>query len=99
MSKADRLWARYWGIRDNYQIGHRMPILWHLALNGDTDAMVELGSELGKVSRIADRFSQAALPTRHIAAATLWVHSIWLWTRSIGMTFAVIDTGSTRLRS
>lgn len=61
MSKADRLWARYWGIRDSHQIGHRMPILWHLAISGDTDAMVELGSELGKVGRIADRFSQSGL--------------------------------------
>lgn len=59
MSKADRLWARYWGIRDSHQIGHRMPILWHLAISGDTDAMVELGSELEKAGRIADRFSQS----------------------------------------
>ncbi|WP_267387008.1 hypothetical protein [Sphingomonas sp. GC_Shp_3] len=61
MSKADRLWARYWGIRDSNRIGHRMPILWHLALSGDTDAMVELGNELGEGGRIANRFSQSGL--------------------------------------
>lgn len=61
MGKVDRLWARYWAIRDNHQIGHRMPILWHLALAGDTSAMVELGSELSKVGRISERYSQSGL--------------------------------------
>ncbi|WP_267434609.1 hypothetical protein [Sphingomonas sp. GM_Shp_1] len=61
MSKMDRLWARYWGIRDNRRVGHRMPILWHLALRGDSNAMVELGSELAKAGRLADRFSQSGL--------------------------------------
>lgn len=61
MSKRERLWARYWGIRDNHQNGHRIPILRHLALTGDSTAMVELGSELGRSGRIADRFSQSGL--------------------------------------
>jgi hypothetical protein len=61
MSKSDKLWARYWGIRDQHQNGHRMPILWHLALSGDTNAMVELSNELGGGGRIADRFSQSGL--------------------------------------
>jgi len=34
MSKRGRLWARYWGIRDDHGNGHRMPILRHLALVG-----------------------------------------------------------------
>jgi hypothetical protein len=61
MGKVDRLWARYWGIRDHHQAGHRMPILWHLALRGETSAMVELGSELSKVGRVSERSSQSGL--------------------------------------
>lgn len=61
MSKSDKLWTRYWGIRDQHQNGHRMPILWRLALSGDTNAMVELSNELGGGGRIADRFSQSGL--------------------------------------
>jgi hypothetical protein len=38
-----------------------MPILWHLALMGNTTAMVELSSELGRTGRIGDRFSQSGL--------------------------------------
>jgi hypothetical protein len=61
MSKSDKLWARYWGIRYQHRNGHRMPILWHLAFSGDTSAMVELSSELNSGGRIADRFSQSGL--------------------------------------
>lgn len=61
MSKRDRLWARYWGIRDDHGNGHRMPILRHLALVGDTTAMVELSSELRERGRMADRSSQSGL--------------------------------------
>jgi len=61
MSKSDRLWARYWEIRDNHQGGYRMPILRHLALSGDTAAMVELSSELGRGGCVANRFSQKGL--------------------------------------
>ena len=61
MSKTDRLWARYWGIRDDHQIGHHMPILRHLSLKGDTNAMVEWSNELGTVGRVADRFTQSGL--------------------------------------
>lgn len=61
MSKSDRLWAKYWGIRDNHRNGHRMPILRHLSLAGDTTAMVELSSETTGGGRIADRFSQRGL--------------------------------------
>jgi hypothetical protein len=61
MSKVDRLWARYWGIRDGHHTGYRMPILWHLALGGDTLAMVELSSELSRVGRISERYSQSGL--------------------------------------
>ena len=61
MSKNDKLWARYWGIRDHHQNGHRMPILRHLALSGDTTAMVELSSELARIGRILDRSSQNGL--------------------------------------
>lgn len=61
MSKRDRLWARYWGIRDDHRNGHRMPILRHLALVGDSTAMVELSSELRDRGHIADRFSQSGL--------------------------------------
>ena len=57
----DRLWARYWGIRDDHKVGHYMPILWHLALRGDADAMVELSSNLPCIGRLADRFSQSGL--------------------------------------
>jgi hypothetical protein len=56
-----KLWARYWGIRDQHRNGHRMPILWHLALRGDPIAMVELGNEFDQAGRLSNRFSQNGL--------------------------------------
>lgn len=61
MTKQERLWSRYWGIRDDHQNGYAMPILWHLALRRDPLAMTELGSTFGRPGRIADPFSQEGL--------------------------------------
>ena len=64
MTRQDRLWSRYWGIRDNHQNGYAMPIIWHLALRSDPMAMLELGSTFDKPGRIADPFSQEELAYR-----------------------------------
>jgi hypothetical protein len=64
MSNRDRLWHRYWGIRDNHQIGYAMPIIWHLALRRHPLAMTELGSTFDKPGRFADPFSQEGLAYR-----------------------------------
>lgn len=72
MNKSDRLWVRYWGIRDHHRSGLRMPILWHLALRGDATAMVQLSSELGKGGSIADRFSQPGLAYAAYRQGNAW---------------------------
>jgi hypothetical protein len=64
MGKHDRLWARYWAIRDNHKNGYQLPILWHLALRRDSIAMTELGNTFAKTGRIADPFSQSGLAYR-----------------------------------
>lgn len=64
MSKHDRLWSRYWAIRDEHGVGFRMPILWHLALRGDAVAMTELSSTYDRAGRISDPFSQAGFAYR-----------------------------------
>ena len=61
VDKRERLWKRYWAIRDAHRNGHRMPILRHLALRRDPMAMTELGSELVRVGRASEPFSQAGL--------------------------------------
>lgn len=70
MGKHDRMWARYWAIRDDHHNGHRMPILWHLAFRRDPTAMTELGSTFGKVGRITDPFSQNGLAYRAYRAGS-----------------------------
>lgn len=62
--KRDRLWARYWGIRDAHGCGLWTPILWHLALGGDYSAMVTLADTFDHSGRMADRFSRAGLYRR-----------------------------------
>jgi hypothetical protein len=64
MSTRDRLWSRYWSIRDEHRNGYGLPILWHLALRGDPLAMTELGSTFDSAGRIADSFSQEGLAYR-----------------------------------
>lgn len=64
MTKQERLWSRYWGIRDNHKNGFAFPIIRHLALRRDPLAMVELGATLDKRGRIADPYSQEGLAYR-----------------------------------
>lgn len=64
MTKQERLWSRYWGIRDDHHTGYAMPIVWHLALRRDPFAMAELGTTFEKPGRIADPFSQEGLAYR-----------------------------------
>jgi hypothetical protein len=75
MGKQDRLWARYWAIRDNQGNGHRMPILWHLAFRRDSTAMIELSSTLPKSDGLPILSVKAVLHIELIALATLWAHS------------------------
>jgi hypothetical protein len=63
MSKHERLWARYWRIRERGG-GRAVPILWHLALHGDRMAMTELSSTFARAGRLADRHSAAGLVYR-----------------------------------
>ena len=70
MGKHDRLWARYWAIRDSHKNGYWMPILWHLALRRDSIAMTELSSTFAKIGRIADPFSQSGLAYRAYRAGS-----------------------------
>jgi hypothetical protein len=70
MGKHDRLWARYWAIRDSRKNGYWMPILWHLALRRDSIAMTELSSTFAKIGRIADPFSQSGLAYRAYRAGS-----------------------------
>ncbi|WBQ16596.1 hypothetical protein [Sphingobium yanoikuyae] len=74
MSKNDRLWDRYWGIRDNHKTGYAMPIIWHLSFQRDPLAMTELGSTFDKPGSLTNPFSQAGLAYRafrrgHLTAA------------------------------
>lgn len=62
--KRDRLWARYWAIREAHGCGFWTPILWHLALSGDCSAMVTLANTFDRPGRMADRFSRAGLYRR-----------------------------------
>jgi len=64
MTKQQRLWSRYWGIRDDHQNGFATSIVWHLALRRDPLAMTELGSTFERPGRIADSFSQEGLAYR-----------------------------------
>ena len=59
--KRERLWARYWSIKDSHGNGLLEPILWHLALGGDYSAMVTLGDTFGSSGRLSDGFSRAGL--------------------------------------
>jgi hypothetical protein len=63
VSKDDRLWDRYWGIREHGR-GLAVPILWHLVLRGDLTAMTELSSTFARSGRAAERHSQAGLAYR-----------------------------------
>lgn len=62
--KRDRLWARYWAIREAHGCGFWTPTLWHLALSGDCSAMVTLADTFDRPGRMADRFSRAGLYRR-----------------------------------
>lgn len=64
MSKNDRLWDRYWGMRENHKIGYAVPVVWHLALRHDPLAMLELGSTFDTLGRIATPYSQEGLAYR-----------------------------------
>ena len=64
MTKQERLWSRYWDIRDDHHNGYATPIIWHLALRRDPLAMTELSSTFNKPGRIADPFSQEGLAYR-----------------------------------
>ena len=95
MSKNERMWQRYWGIRDGHRNGQCLPILWHLALRGDPSATTELGSWFDRTGRIADRFSKSGLAyaayrrgdplgAQHLAMAAfnqgdLRGYRLWLW--------------------
>ena len=60
-AKHEALWARYWSIKDDHGCGLYEPILWHLALGGDSSAMVALADTFADEGRIADRFSRSNL--------------------------------------
>ena len=60
-AKRDKLWRRYWAIRDDHAPGHATPILWHLALGHDAGIMVTLASTFPVPGHLADGFSQAGL--------------------------------------
>ena len=60
-AKRDKLWRRYWAIRDDHVPGLATPILWHLALGHDPAIMVDLASTFPAPGRRADSFSQAGL--------------------------------------
>jgi len=64
MDKHDRLWSKYWGIRDNHLNGFAMPVIWHLALRHDPWAMLELGSKFDQPGHRANPFSQEGLAYR-----------------------------------
>jgi len=64
MEKMERLWERYWKIRDHHGNGYATPILWHLSLRGHTGAMTVLSSISDREGRIAEPFSQAGLAYR-----------------------------------
>jgi hypothetical protein len=64
MTRQDRLWSRYWGIRDNHANGFALPIVRHLALRRDPLAMTELSSTFDRPGRIADPASQEGLAYR-----------------------------------
>ena len=62
--KAERLWKRYWAIRDDHAPGHREPILWHLALRHDALAMATLADTFSTAGHSADPFSRVGLYRR-----------------------------------
>ena len=64
MSKNERLWSRYWGIRERHQSGYAVPILWHLAMRKDAIAMTELADTFDNVGRICEPFSPDGLAYR-----------------------------------
>jgi hypothetical protein len=64
MTDPDRLWSRYWNIRDRHGNGYATPILWHLALRGHAGAMLELGTTFDSRGRRSDPFSQEGLAYR-----------------------------------
>jgi TPR repeat protein len=69
-SRADRLYARAWAIKDRKANGFWLPILQHLALHGHQDAMVTLAdwyagdSSLGSCGTFMDGYSAAGLYRR-----------------------------------
>lgn len=68
--EAERLYQRALAIREIRTGGLWLPIMWHLALRGHTDAMIELanwcsyGNSLQALGRASDRFSPAGLYRR-----------------------------------
>jgi hypothetical protein len=69
-SKNDRLYLKGLAIRDKESVGLWVPIMWHLALRGHTDAMIELAGWFSDDNRWsafgtpADAFSAAGLYRR-----------------------------------
>ena len=57
----DALWLRYHAIAHDHANGLYVPILWHLALRGDSDAMISLADTFERPGRYSDGFSQAGL--------------------------------------
>lgn len=68
--RADRLYERAMFIRDGRRRGLWLPIIWHLALRGHTDAMIDLAAwfsgdnHWSSLGSPADTFSAAALYRR-----------------------------------
>ena len=60
-AKRDKLWSRYWAIKDFHGNGLLEPILWHLALKGDVSAMVTLADTFGSGGKMSDGFSRSGL--------------------------------------
>ena len=63
-AKRDALWKRYWAIKDAHGNSFYKPILWHLALGGDSSAMVTLADTFEKSGRMSDRFNRSGLYRR-----------------------------------
>ena len=91
--KRDRLWARYWAIRDAHGCGLWTPILWHLALGGDYSAMVALADTFDHSERMADRSAGQGCTAARTGADMNMPRSISRWRPSTAATAPGTDTG------
>lgn len=62
--KRDQMWKRYWAITLDNANGLYVPILWHLALGRDYEAMTLLAATFDSSGCIADPFGQQGLYRR-----------------------------------